>query len=127
MFKSLFAATAAAGLAISAAPALAQKQDGLINVTVTDVNVIRDSLNKNDVDVLNNLLRDGKIAVLTGTNTLSVPVVLQVPIGIAANVCNTTVAVLSAAGSGGACDAKSSSRALGKIINRQMLSSLTSQ
>ena len=127
MFKSLFAATAAAGLAISAAPALAQKQDGLINVTVTDVNVIRDSLNKNDVDVLNNLLRDGKIAVLTGTNTLSVPVVLQVPIGIAANVCNTTVAVLSAAGSGGACDAKSSSRALGNIINRQMLSSLTSQ
>ena len=127
MIKSMFALAAASGLALAAAPAVAQNQDGLINVNVTDVNIIRDSLNKNDVDVLNNLLRDGKISVLSGTNTLTVPVVLQVPVGIAANVCNTTVAVLSAAGSGGACDAKSSSRALGNIINRQMLSSLTSQ
>lgn len=125
--KAMFATFAAAGLMTAAVPAQAQNQDGLINVNVTDVNIIRDSLNKNDVDVLNNLLRDGKISVLSGTNTLTVPVVLQVPIGIAANVCNVTVAVLAAAGSGGACDAKSSSRALGNIINRQMLSSLTSQ
>ena len=112
MIKSMFAFAAAGGLALAAAPAVAQNQDGLINVTVTDVNILRDSLNKNDVDVLNNLLTNAQVAV---------PVVVQVPVGIAANVCNTTVAVLSAAGSGGACEAKSSSRALGNIINRQVI------
>jgi hypothetical protein len=85
MLKTLFAATAAVGLAATAVPATAQ-QSGLINVTVTDIDILRNSLNNNDVDVLNNLLNNNQVAV---------PVVLQVPIGIAANVCGTTVAVLS--------------------------------
>ena len=112
MIKSFFALAAASGLALASAPAVAQNQDGLINVTITDVNILRDSLNKNDVDVLNNLLTNAQVAV---------PVVVQVPVGIAANVCGTTVAILSAAGSGGACTAKNSSRALGNIINRQVI------
>ena len=96
MIKSFFALAAARGLALASAPAVAQNQDGLINVTITDVNILRDSL-------------------------VAVPVVVQVPVGIAANVCGTTVAILSAAGSGGACTAKNSSRALGNIINRQVI------
>ncbi len=43
-------------------------------------------------------------------NNLSVQVpvsaIVQVPIGLAANVCGTTVAVLSAAGSAAECDAQ---------------------
>ena len=116
MIKSFLALAAASGLALATAPAVAQDQDGLINVTITDVNILRDSLNKNDVDVLNNLLTNAQV---------SVPVVVQVPIGIAANVCGTTVAVLSAAGSGGACTATTASRALGNAINRQVIDRAT--
>lgn len=112
---TMLSLAAVAGLMTAAAPVSAQ-QSGLINVTVTDVNILRDSLNKNDVDVLNNLLTNAQVAV---------PVVVQVPVGIAANVCGTTVAVLSAAGSGGACTAKNSSRALGNIINRQVIDKAT--
>src|SRR5688572_17554197 len=43
------------------------------------------------------------------------------PVGVAANVCGTTVAFLSATGCGDACTAKNSSRALGNIINRQVM------
>ena len=116
MIKSFLAVAAASGLALASAPAVAQNQDGLINVTITDVNILRDSLNKNDVDVLNNLLTNAQVAV---------PVVVQVPVGIAATVCGTTVAVLSAAGSGGACTATTASRALGNAINRQVISKAT--
>jgi hypothetical protein len=98
---------AAALCAASAtAPAMAQ-QTGLVNVTITDVSI------------LNNFLHDTQIAAL---NNLNVPITVQVPIGVAANVCNTSVAVLGAAGSGGACEAKSGSQALAQVVNRQMLS-----
>ncbi|MDP3801117.1 hypothetical protein [Brevundimonas sp.] len=116
MIKNLFVAAAAGGLALAAAPAIAQNQDGLVNVNITDIDILRNSLNKNDVDVLNNLLANAQV---------SVPVVVQVPVGIAANVCGTTVAVLSAAGSGGACTATTASRALGNAINRQVIDKAT--
>ena len=112
MIKNIIvAAVAAAGLSMTAIPASAQ-QNGLINVTVTDIEILRNSLNNNDVRILNNLLNNNQIAV---------PVNVQVPIGIAANVCNTTVAVLSAAASGGACEAKQASRAFGQAFSRQAL------
>ena len=88
------------------APAAAQPQQGLVNVNVTDI------------AVLNNFLNDTQIAAL---NNLNVPVTVQAPIGIAANVCGTTVAVLSAAGSAAACDAKSGSQALAQLVNKQFL------
>ena len=46
---------------------------------------------------------------------------VQVPVAVAANVCGTTVAVLSAAGSGGACTATSGNNTLGQAIVRQVL------
>lgn len=110
--KTLLAGLAAAGMLTAAIPAQAQNTEGLVAVNVSDIDILRNSLNGNDVTLLNNLLTNNQVAV---------PVVLQVPIGIAANVCGTTVAVLAAAGSGAACDATTSSRALGNIINRQVL------
>jgi hypothetical protein len=99
----------AAALAASAsAPAFAQVsvQPGLVNVTVQDVSVLNDFLN------------DDQIAAL---NALNVPVVVQAPIGVAANVCGVSAAVLGKAGSAAACDAKSGSKALAQVVNRQML------
>ena len=100
----MMAAALALGTTTISAPLSAQ-QNGLVNVTITDIDILRNSLNNNDVDVLNNLLNN---------NQVQVPISVQVPIGIAANVCNTTVAILSAAGSGGTCEAKQASRALGQ-------------
>ncbi len=45
----------------------------------------------------------------------------QVPIGIAANVCNVSAAVLGKATSGGTCEAKSGSQALAQAIRKQYL------
>jgi hypothetical protein len=107
--------TAAAALAASSMtiPASAQiAGPGLITVQITNVDILRNSLNKNDVDILNNLLNNNQIAV---------PVSVQVPVGIAANVCNTTVAILSAAASGGTCTAQQASGALGQAISKQLL------
>jgi hypothetical protein len=104
MRKIMMAAALALGTTTVAAPAAAQ-QNGLVNVEITNVDILRNSLNKNEVEILNNLLNNNQIAV---------PINVQVPIGIAANVCNTTVAVLSAAGSGGECTAEQASRALGQ-------------
>jgi hypothetical protein len=105
---ALIAALALGSMSLSV-PATAQltQQGGLVNVTITDVSI------------LNNFLNDTQIAAL---NNLNVPITVQAPIGIAANVCNLSVAVLGAAGSGGACEAKSGSRALAQLVNRQMLS-----
>ena len=98
MRKIMMAVGLALGTVSLATPATAQVlNDGLINVTVEDVSILNDSLNKNQVAALNNV---------------AVPIVVQVPVALAANVCGTTVAVLSAAGSGGACTATSSNRTL---------------
>ncbi len=104
---ALVAALALGSMSLSV-PATAQltQQGGLVNVTI------------GDVTLLNNFLNDTQIAAL---NNLNVPITVQAPIGIAANVCGTTVAVLSAAGSGSACTATSGSRALAQLVNRQML------
>lgn len=106
MRKIMIAAAMAVGIA---SPAMSQTvTGGLINVTVpiSDVNILNDSLNKNQIAALNNI---------------SVPVVVQVPVAVAANVCGTTVAVLSAAGASGACTATSGNRTLGQAIVRQTL------
>lgn len=103
----MMAAALSLGGASIAAPASAQVlNDGLINVTVTDVSILNDSLNKNQIAALNNV---------------AAPIVVQVPVALAANVCGTTVAVLSAAGSGGACTATSSNRTFGQAVVRQAL------
>src|SRR5215213_1430267 len=69
----------AAGAAIMAAPAVAQNQGGLVNVNVSDISVD-----------LNRIISDNNI-------TAQVPVnaIVSVPVGIAANVCNVSAAVLA--------------------------------
>ncbi len=108
--KTLLAATLALGTVSIAAPATAQlqTQGGLVNVAI------------GDVTILNNFLNDTQIAAL---NNLNVPITVQVPIGVAANVCNISAAVLARGGpAGGTCEAKSGSQALAQAVNRQLLS-----
>ena len=99
----------AAMAAATSAPAFAQVsvQPGLVNVTVQDVSVLNDFLNDDQIAALSNL---------------EVPVVVQAPIGVAANVCGVSAAVLGKAGSAAACDATSGSKALAQVVNRQLLS-----
>jgi hypothetical protein len=68
---------AAAAAAIAATPALAQTQNGLVNVNLSDIQVqLQDILSHNNVNV-------------------QVPANVQLPIGIAAKVCNVNVAALA--------------------------------
>ena len=102
----------AAALALGTTPAFAQNVDvggGLVDVTVQDVSVLNDSLNENEVEILNN-------------NNVAVPVSVQVPIGIAANVCGIAANVLAAdlkQDGEAECTATSGSRALGQQVLRQ--------
>ena len=108
MRKIMLAAVAAT--AAIAAPATAQvgNSQGLIAVNITDVNVLNDFLNDTQIAALNNL---------------GVPVTVQVPISVAANVCGTTVNALGALRKQGdaACNATSGSAALADIVQRQKL------
>ncbi|MCA1653666.1 MAG: hypothetical protein ABR588_05905 [Sphingomicrobium sp.] len=110
MFKRILIAVGATTAIASAVPASAQltQQGGLVNVTI------------GDVTLLNNFLNNDQIAAL---NNLSVPITVQAPIGIAANVCGVSAAVLGKSTTGPAtCTATSGSQALAQIVNRQMLS-----
>ncbi len=93
--------------ALVATPATAQ-QAGLVNVEVGDVTVLNDFLNDTQIAALNNL---------------NVPITVQVPIGIAANVCDVSANVLAqqAKNGGATCTAESGSQALAQSVNRQLL------
>lgn len=106
--QTLIASMALTAAAISMpSAAQVQTQGGLVNVAV------------GDVTLLNNFLNDTQIAAL---NNLNVPINVQVPIGVAANVCNVSAAVLAQGGpAGGTCQAKSGSQALAQAVNRQLL------
>jgi len=101
---------AAAALALGTTSAVAQNvSGGLVNVSIQDVNVLNDSLNQNEIEILNN-------------NNIAVPINIQVPIGIAANVCGIAANVLAAdlKQDGKAnCTATNASRALGQQVLRQ--------
>ena len=107
MRKLLFAAAIAAA---TASPAFAQvgNSQGLVAVQIQNV------------DILKNFLNDTQIAAL---NDVAVPVTVQAPISIAANVCGTTVNALAALRKTGdaACTATSGSAALADVVNRQLL------
>lgn len=95
MRKIIMAATAAT---LAASPLAAQTQQGLVNVNITDLEIIKNSLNNNNVQV-------------------AVPVNVQVPIGVAANVCG--ISVLAIREQNNACDAKNASTALGAALAKQ--------
>jgi hypothetical protein len=101
---------AAAVAAITATPAIAQigNSQGLVAVNVGDVSLLNNFLNKDQIAALNNV---------------GVPITVQAPISVAANVCGTTVNALAALRKTGAatCDAKSGSAALANIVQRQKL------
>ncbi len=110
MRKLMIAAAVAAATATSVTPAAAQISvaPGLVTVNVQDVSV------------LNNFLNGAQIAAL---NNLNVPVTVQAPISVAANVCGLTVAALANMRKEGnaVCTATSGSAALANIVNRQLL------
>jgi hypothetical protein len=105
----MVAALAAASMASVAIPAAAQitGQGGLVNVSVGNV-ILQDILTDVEVTALNDVLNN---------NVLQV----QVPVGVAANVCNVSAAVLGRAGSAGTCEARSGSQALAQAIRKQYL------
>jgi hypothetical protein len=109
MFKRIMITAAAASVAV-AAPAMAQNLgSGLVNVQVGDVTLLNGFLNNDQIAALNNL---------------SVPVNVQVPVGVAANVCGVNANVLAKQLKGGdaTCTAKSGSKALAQSVNKQLLS-----
>lgn len=111
MRKLILAGALALGTASIAMPASAQVQvpSGLVNVTVGNV-ILEDILTDieitalNDLDILNN-------------NQIQV----QVPIGVAANVCGISAAVIGKSTSNPVCTAESGSQALAQAIRKQHL------
>ena len=102
---------AAALMTATTTPALAQLNlsQGLVDVTIQNVSI------------LNNFLNNDQIAAL---NNLSVPITVQVPVGIAANVCGVNANVLAKQKAGGTttCAAKTGSKALAQNVIKQKLS-----
>ena len=100
-----------AAAVLAATPALAQVNTGSGNGLV--------AVNVQNVDILKNFLNDSQIAAL---NSLSVPITVQVPVGVAANVCGVSAAVLGKAGTAAApCTANNGSNALAKAVAAQKL------
>lgn len=108
--RTLIAAAISLATLSAAAPAFAQ-QNGLVNVTITHV------------DILNNFLNDAQLAAL---NNIAVPITVAVPISVAANVCGLSIAVLLAqAVSPAECTATTGSQRLAQqVITRQRLHQL---
>ena len=94
----------AIAVAMAAVPATAQQGgNGLVVVNIS--NVANDIAE--DLDV----------------NVSDIPVTVQVPVSVAAAVCNVAVNVLARQGAGGvtrSCDATSNNDALNRIIQRQL-------
>lgn len=84
------------GLAMSATA----QQSGLVNVNTGDI------------------AKD--IAIALDVDVSQIPVTVQAPIGVAANVCNVAANVLAQAAQGGSaeCDAQTTSTAFNRIVQR---------
>ena len=101
---------AAAALSAVATPAFAQvnTSGGLVNVSVQNVDILKNFLNNDQIAALNNV---------------TLPITVQVPVGVAANVCGVSAAVLGKAASDAApCTANSGSKALANAVAKQKLS-----
>ena len=105
----------AAALAAVATPVIGQEVTvgdtaGLVNVTIP-ANLLNNSFNQNEIEILN----DNQV-------NIAAPISIQVPVGIAANLCNVTANVLVAdlKQDGKAdCTAQNASRALAQQVLRQ--------
>ena len=106
-----------AAAVLAAAPlsgALAQnrnvlnQQGGLVNVNVTNLDLLKNFANNNEIEILNNA-------------NLAVPVTVQAPINVAANVCGVAVNVLARGGpSRNECTATGGSEALTDLAISQL-------
>lgn len=97
------ATAAALALGVGVGASWAQNQEGLVNVNVSDVRV--------------------DIAKAINVEENQIPVNVQAPIGVAANVCNVAANVLAQQRkeTGQAeCTAQSTSQALNQIVQRQI-------
>ncbi len=104
---AILAAAPLAGAAAQNRNVLNQ-QGGLVNVNVTNLDLLKNFANNNEVEVLNNA-------------NISVPVVVQAPISVAANVCDVAVNVLARGGpSRNECTAKSGSEAFTDLAIAQL-------
>jgi hypothetical protein len=110
-----FMMAAAVAATMASAPAISQVGAGnLVNVQIGNIDILRNSLNNNDVRVLNNFLNDPNV-------NAQLPITVQVPVGVAANVCpQTAVALLADLKADGTatCTANSASRAMSNSIVR---------
>ena len=101
---------AAAALGIASTPAYAQlnTSQGLVDVTLQNVDILKNFLNNDQISALNNI---------------SAPITVSVPVGVAANVCGVNANVLAKQKKTGAatCDAKSGSKALAQNVIAQKL------
>ena len=91
-------------LAGAAVPAVAATQEGLVNVDVS--NVANDLAKNLSVDVS------------------KIPVTVQVPVGVAANVCNVDANVLAKQKKGdqtASCEASSTSQALNQVVGKNLV------
>ena len=111
MRKIMFAA---AGLASLATPAIAQVNTGSGNGLV--------AVNVQNVDILKNFLNDTQVAALNG---VQVPVTVAVPIGVAANVCGVSAAVIGKSTTDPVCTARNGSKALANSFAAQKLGGQT--
>jgi len=102
--KTTLAAVAALGITSTAALAQNVSANNLVSVQLSNVSL------------LNNLARDLDV------NVSQIPVTVQVPIGIAATVCNVSAAVLAQGGdAGGQCTAETTTRAFNSAVGRQLI------
>lgn len=105
MTNKLTSAAAALLLAVAATPALAQNNSGLVVVDLSGANIA------------NNIARDLDV------NVSQIPVNVQVPVGVAANVCGVNANVLASqrkADDPVTCTATSTSQALNQVVQRQL-------
>jgi hypothetical protein len=116
MKRITITATALALAAASAGSALAQQQErnvlnqqgGLVNVSVANVELLKNFANNNQIEILNN-------------PNISVPIVVQAPINVAAQVCGVAVNALARGGpTNSTCDAKQGSQALTDLAVQQL-------
>ncbi len=95
----------AAALAFAATPALAQQQNGLINIDLSGLTLLEKNNIANDINI----------------DVSQIPVTLQVPVSVAAAICNVQVAALAQQKNKGdtACAPTAGSSALNQAILKQ--------
>ena len=96
---------AAAGLTLVTTPALAQQQNGLVNIDLSGLSVLDKAEIAKDINV----------------DVSQIPVTLQVPVSVAAAICNVDVAALAQQKTKGdaACAPTAGSTAIDEAILKQ--------